>query len=101
MVGHAVLVLAVSDAAAIGIGLAGLVVGVVAGIVAIRSISGRSLANATKESQSLLSRAKDEARVITEKAAVDADKLVLERKEKFDSETEAVRRELDSLRSEK
>ncbi|HYE03364.1 MAG TPA: ribonuclease Y [Phycisphaerales bacterium] len=72
----------------------GLVLGGVLGAVVLRLVTGQTLAAAKREAEAVLARARDEARTTTERAAIEADRTFLERKEKFESDAEGARREI-------
>jgi ribonuclease Y len=73
---------------------AGLVAGLVIGFFAVRLIGGQTMGQARARARELIARAEDEARTNAQKSALDAERAVLERKEKFDSEVEAAKNEL-------
>lgn len=74
--------------------LGGVVVGVVIGLLVLRQIGLGGAKEAAREAESLKARAGEEARSIVGRAELEADKKLLERKEKFERETSAQREEL-------
>lgn len=75
-------------------GLGGAALGAVLFALAMRAIRGQTLAKARSEADQLIDRAKSEARTVQQQAELSAEKFIIERKEKFDAENEAVRKEL-------
>ena len=71
-----------------------LALGVAIGYGLVRTISGKTVGDAKAQAQELISRAESDARGAAEKVRVEAEKAVLERKEKFDKEASAARDEV-------
>ena len=86
--------LAMNDGVAIGIAVGTLVVGLIIGYFVVSSMRGQSLAKAKTEAAEIKSRAEAEARTLSERARVDADKAALERKSVFEQELEKSRNEM-------
>jgi ribonuclease Y len=78
----------------VGMAAAALVVGVVIGAFVVAAMRGQTLARAKAEAGEIKSKADSEARTIVERARVDADKLVLERKGAIEAEQEKSRNEM-------
>ncbi|MGE3107396.1 MAG: ribonuclease Y [Phycisphaerales bacterium] len=78
----------------LGIGIGALVVGLIIGFFAVRLLSGQSLSRAKADAQRVLDQAHAEAKTIRSQAEIAAEKLVIERKEKFEAESEEIRKEL-------
>ncbi len=91
---HFPFVLAMNDGLAIGIGAAALVVGLIIGYFVVSSLRGQSLAKSKAEAAEIRARAEAEARTMSERARVDADKAALERKSTFEQELEKSRNEM-------
>ncbi len=91
---HPATVLGQIDATAIGIGVGALLVGVALGFILVGLIRGQTIGKARAEASQVISRAEADARNIAQKAELDAEKMVFDRKEKFEVETEAVRKDL-------
>ena len=72
----------------------GLVVGVFIGVLLLRSVVGVSLKNARAEAGRIVEAAQTEARHIGEKAELEAEKKVIERREQVEADLQAVRDEL-------
>jgi ribonuclease Y len=70
------------------------IVGLGVGAFLMRLITGKTLSGARSEAKSLLERAEVEARNLAEKTRLDAERGVLERKEKADKEIEIARNEV-------
>ncbi len=83
-----------NDGVAIGIGAAALVVGAVVWHFIQSSLRGQSIAKSKTEAAEIKSRAEQEARTLSERARVDADKAALERKSVFEQELEKSRNEM-------
>lgn len=73
---------------------AGLVVGALGGVFISRWLSAKSLRAARDEAQDIIARAEADAKTTAEKLRLDAEKDVLQRKEKLDAEIETSRAEL-------
>lgn len=68
--------------------------GIGIGLVLVRYITGQTIARAQREASEIVSRAEADAKTITERASLEAEKSILEKKEKFEAETEAARAEI-------
>jgi ribonuclease Y len=77
-----------------GLGVAGLVLGIVASLVYVRSSAGKSLREAKAEAARVLERAESEARTKAQQVQVDADRAALERKTRLDAELDRARNEV-------
>ncbi len=73
---------------------AGLVIGLVVGILGVRILAGRTIAGAKAERADLIRRAEDDAKNAAEKLKLDAERRALERKEATDKELEVARAEI-------
>ncbi|MEM9373525.1 MAG: ribonuclease Y [Planctomycetota bacterium] len=82
-----------STASLIAAGLA-LCVGVVAGVLGVRVIAGRTVSGARTEGADLVRRAEEDARNAAEKLKLEAERKALERKEAADKELEVARSEI-------
>ncbi len=71
-----------------------LIVGAAAGFMLVKAVGGQTIAKAKQEAETTISRGKADALAITQKAQIDAEKFVLERKQQFEAEAETVRREI-------
>lgn len=80
--------------ATVGMIVAGLVVGLAAGAGLMRLLTGKTLTGARAEARSIVERAEAEARNSSEKTRLDAERGLLERKEKADKELEIARGEV-------
>ena len=89
--------LAVTSPMAALIGIAGLLIGLGLGVVAIKAIGGRSIAAAKTEAESLLERGKADAKNEAERIRLDAEKAALDRKEKFEADLKTQRNEMRDL----
>jgi ribonucrease Y len=79
---------------AIGLAAGALVVGAVLGFMVLGVLRGQTLGRARSEAATLRQRAEGEARAISERAAVDAEKAILDRRAAFDAEQDKARTEL-------
>jgi ribonucrease Y len=84
----------VATGAAVGIGVAGVVLGAGAGVLVARSLGAKSLANARTQAKETLERAQAEAKTTAEKIRIDAEKELLERRTKAEEELEKSRAEV-------
>ena len=84
----------VATGAAVGIGVAGIALGVGAGVLIARSLGAKSLANARTQAKETLEKAQAEARTTAEKIRIDAEKELLERRTKAEEELEKSRAEV-------
>jgi ribonuclease Y len=91
---NAFALLAMEAGAAIGLAAVALVVGVIIGATIVSSIRGRTISKARAEADQLRAQAETEARNLTQKAQLDAEKLVLEKRQAFETEAENARREI-------
>lgn len=89
--------LAVTSPMAALIGIAGLLVGLGLGVVAIKAIGGRSIAAARAEAEALVERGKADAKNEAERIRLDAEKAALDRKEKFEADLKTQRNEMRDL----
>jgi ribonuclease Y len=87
-------VLAAIDATAMLIGVGGIILGIILSLVIARTIKIQSIAAAKSEAARMIENAAAEGKNIRAKADVDAERLVAERKQKAESENEAIRKEL-------
>jgi ribonucrease Y len=83
-----------SSTQAILLSLLMLAVGAAAGIAILHLLMGKKVGQARAEAQQILSRAEADARTTSQKMELDAEKAILERKERFDEEVEQFRSEL-------
>jgi ribonuclease Y len=83
-----------SPALGIGLAVAALVVGIVIGAFVVASMRGQTLAKAKAEAGEIKGKAESEAKTVVDRARVDADKLVLEKKGAIESEQEKSRNEM-------
>jgi ribonucrease Y len=86
--------LAASDALTVALALLGLAVGAAIGIFAARLLGIRTIGQAKDEKAAIIARAEEEARNIAQRVELDAERALLERKEKFDQEVEDARSEI-------
>jgi ribonucrease Y len=86
--------LAMNDGLAIGLIAACLVVGVIVGYFVVSNLRGQSLSRAKAEAAEIKARAESEAKTLSDRARVDADKAALERKSIFEQELEKSRNEM-------
>ncbi len=77
--------------------IAGVFVGAVIALIALRVLGGRLLARARKDAEQLIKQAKAEAETTAEKLRIEAEKGILERTREFEKESESVRSELREL----
>lgn len=91
---NAFALLAMETGAAIGLAVGALIVGVILGTTVVSSIRGRKLSKARAEADQLRAQAETEARNLTQKAQLDAEKLALEKRQSFETEAENARREI-------
>jgi ribonuclease Y len=82
------------DALTLGVGALALLVGAGAGALLLRALTGQTLARARKEAEQVVARAQEEARAIGQRAGIEADKVILERRQKFEAEADAARQEM-------
>ena len=73
---------------------AALVVGLVIGIFAVGMLRGQSISRAKIEAEQLRANAQNEARTLTDKARIEADRITLERRSQFETEQERHRSEI-------
>lgn len=71
-----------------------LIIGVAIGTFVVRFLAGQTLGQAKAKAAALVSQAEAEAKNAAEKARLDQDRAILERKEKFEKDLEATRNEL-------
>ncbi len=87
--------LAATSAGAIALYIViGLVLGIPAGLFITRTLSARAQASARDQARETIERAEAEAKTAAEKVRLEAEREVLERKEKLDAEVKASRDEL-------
>lgn len=92
----ALIVLTLGALDATGWALAGgaLVVGLIAGVLGVRALSGQSLARAKTEAKRLVERAEEEVRTAMQRAEVEGQKKMIAERERFESELSTQRDEL-------
>lgn len=73
---------------------AGLAVGLLAGVLGVRVVAGKTVAGAKAESAELVRRAEQDAKNAAEKLKLEAERKALERKEAADKELETARNEI-------
>ena len=78
----------------IGACLGALAVGVALGFVLVRLIGGRTIGAAQVQARELVARAESEAKSAAEKKRIDEEKVILDRRARFEAETENARNEL-------
>ena len=78
----------------ITVGAVGVIAGIVLGAVLVRLITGATRASAKLEAERLIEAAKAEGATAREKAELDAEKKILERRAAFEEEAEKTRSEL-------
>jgi ribonuclease Y len=83
----------VSPTITVVVAMAALIVGVVVGILALRFLAGASLRSAKTEADRLIAAAEVDSKHITEKAELDAEKKIIERREQVEAELQAAREE--------
>ncbi len=88
------LLIAMNDLAAAGIAAATLIVGVLAGATIVSALRGKTLGQARAEASQLRQQAEGEARTLTQKAQIDAERIVLEKRQAFEAEQENARKEI-------
>ncbi|MEX2218395.1 MAG: ribonuclease Y [Phycisphaerales bacterium] len=88
------LVLAQFDAVSIVVALVALAAGVVVGLLSCKLVIGKKLSRASEEAREVVSRAEADARTRAQKIELDAERAVMERKEKFDGEQEKAKNEV-------
>lgn len=71
-----------------------LIAGVVIGVAVMRFLANQTIARARQEAQAIVDQAKAERATVVEKAEIEAEKLVIERTRKFETEAEKHRGEL-------
>lgn len=71
----------------------GLVIGAGVGVGLIRLIAGQTIAAAKKQAEDIVKRSEADAITVAQKAELEADKRILERKAEFEKETESTRSE--------
>lgn len=86
--------LAVIDATTILFALGGFAIGVVAFIVATRVMKTQTIAAAKAEASRTVENALAEAKITRSKAETDAERLISDRKQKAEAESDAIRKEL-------
>jgi ribonuclease Y len=72
----------------------GLVVGAGLGVGLLRLFAGRTIAAARKQAEEIVRRSNEDAVTAAQKAQLEADKRILERKAQFEKETEGTRAEI-------
>jgi len=72
----------------------GLLVGAGLGVGLIRLIAGRTIAGARKEAEDIVRRSRDDAATAAQKAELEAEKRILDRKGRFEKEIESARNEI-------
>jgi ribonuclease Y len=75
------------------VGAVALIVGLLIGAFGIAAARGRTLARAKAEAEALAAQARTEAANLTQRAQLEADRTILEKRQAFDTEQEAARRE--------
>lgn len=78
-------------------GAAAGIAGIIIGFFLVRLTGGRTLGRAKADAQQLIKAAEGEARTITERAEVDAQKRTISERERFDAEAAGKREELREL----
>lgn len=86
--------LALADAAAAVIGVVALLIGIAVGVFVVSSLRNRTLGAARSEADRLRQDAQTDARNAVQKAQLDAEKLVLEKRQAIEAEQENSRREI-------
>ncbi len=81
------------------VALGGLIIGSVLTLVLMRLVTGQALARARQEAQRLVEQGERDARSAIEKAELEGERRVLERKEKFEADFTARREELRETES--
>ena len=89
--------LGIGDALAALLAVGALCIGVGIGLVAVRTLGGKTLAGARAEAEAIAKRATDDARTEAERVRLEAEKAALDRKAAVDKELEAQRGELRDL----
>ena len=84
----------VRDLVAVALTVGGIAIGLIAGLFLCKVVIGSTLTRARTEAAQLIARAEADARTSAQKIELDADRVVMERKEKFDQELEAARNEV-------
>ena len=72
----------------------GLLIGIIAGVLGVRFLTGKTVAGAKAEGADLIRRAEEDARNAAEKLKLDAERKALERKEAAHKELEAARNQI-------
>ncbi len=72
----------------------GLGVGVVLGVIGLRTVAAKRVGQALQQARDLVSKAEGDARTTAEQIKIEAEKVVLERKQRAESEIEGKRSEL-------
>ena len=86
--------LAAIDGLSIGIAAAALIVGFIMGFMILGTLRGQTMSKARSEADGLRRQAETEARTLTDRAKVDAERVVQERRSAFESESEKTRNEI-------
>ncbi|MCC6320233.1 MAG: ribonuclease Y [Phycisphaerales bacterium] len=86
--------LADTTTTSIAIGAVALVVGLLIGAFGISAARGRTLGRARAEADQLRTQARNESQNLSQKAQLDAEKLILEKRQAFETEQEGSRREI-------
>ncbi|MFN7020599.1 MAG: ribonuclease Y [Phycisphaerales bacterium] len=86
--------LADTTSTSIAVGAVALVVGVLIGAFVISAARGRTLARAKQDAEQLRAQAKAESQNLAQKAQLDAEKLIFEKRQAFETEQESARREI-------
>ena len=76
------------------VGVAAFIVGAVLALIANRFVIGLTISQAREEADRIIARAEESGQHAAQKIELDAEKLIIERKEKFDTKSEATRAEL-------
>jgi ribonucrease Y len=84
----------ISGVAAILLALVCLLVGAAAGLLVCKLVIGKTVGRAQAEGREIIERAQADARTKAEKVELEAEKHLLERKERFDRELEEIRQDL-------
>ncbi len=86
--------LALADAAAAAVGVVALVIGIAIGFFIVASLRNKTLSAARTEAERLRQDAQTDARNAVQKAQLDSEKLVLEKRQAIEAEQEGARREI-------
>ncbi len=87
-------ILVLADTTAWLVGAGALIAGAVLGAIGIRAINAKRVGAAMAEAKDVMSKAQAEAKAAADQIRLEADKVVLERKQKAESEIESKRHEI-------